>query len=116
MATVTIDKEIIKCLPLLNLKQKKAVLNIIMAFAEGQKDVVSKPGISYETPNPSELLKLARKRKGLTLQEVEKLSGVDKSYLSRLEKELGNVGVSTLQQIVLKGLGARLEISIDFEN
>ena len=38
----------------------------------------------------------------------------DKSYISKLEKDLKDVRFSTLQRIITEGLGGHLEISIKF--
>ena len=47
-------------------------------------------------------------------EQVAELSGTNKSYISKLEKDLKDIRFSTLQRIVSEGLGARLEISIKF--
>lgn len=60
------------------------------------------------------LLQQAREAKGLTQEELAELAGTNKSYISRLEKDLKDIRFSTLQRIVTEGLGARLEISILF--
>lgn len=61
------------------------------------------------------LLQQARQEKGLTQEQVAELSGTNKSYISKLEKDLKDVRFSTLQRIITEGLGGHLEISIKFE-
>ena len=56
----------------------------------------------------------ARQKKGLTQEQLAELSGTNKSYISKLEKDLKDVRFSTLQRIIHKGLGAHLQISIKF--
>ena len=56
----------------------------------------------------------ARLQKGMTQEQVAELSGTNKSYISKLEKDLKDVRFSTLQRIVKEGLGGQLEISIKF--
>jgi HTH-type transcriptional regulator / antitoxin HipB len=60
------------------------------------------------------LLQQAREAKGLTQEQLAELSGTNKSYISKLERDLKDVRFSTLQRIITEGLGARLEISIRF--
>ena len=60
------------------------------------------------------LIKQARKEKGLTQEELAKLAGTNKSYISKLEKDLKDIRFSTLQRIISEGLGGHLEISIKF--
>lgn len=44
-------------------------------------------------------LRAARKAKGLTLDGLVKLTGLDKSFLSRLERDLTSASVATLVQV-----------------
>jgi DNA-binding XRE family transcriptional regulator len=60
------------------------------------------------------LIQQARQKKGLTQEQVAELSGTNKSYISKLEKDLKDVRFSTLQRIITEGLGGHLEISIKF--
>ena len=66
----------------------------------------------YETFKLGVLIQEARYARGLTQEQVAELSGTNKSYISKLEKDLKDVRFSTLQRIIKEGLGARLEISI----
>ena len=68
----------------------------------------------YETFKLGVLIQQVRQKKGLTQEQVAALSGTNKSYISKLEKDLKDVRFSTLQRIVQDGLGAHLEISIKF--
>ena len=58
------------------------------------------------------LIQQARQEKGLTQEQVAELSGTNKSYISKLEKDLKDVRFSTLQRIIKDGLGGHLQISI----
>jgi DNA-binding XRE family transcriptional regulator len=60
------------------------------------------------------LIQQARQEKGLTQEQVAELSGTNKSYISKLEKDLKDVRFSTLQRIIKEGLGGQLEVSIKF--
>ena len=68
----------------------------------------------YEAFKLGVLIQQARQEKGLTQEEVAELSGTNKSYISKLEKDLKDVRFSTLQRIITEGLGGHLEISIKF--
>ena len=66
----------------------------------------------YEAFKLGVLIQQARQEKGLTQEEVAVLSGTNKSYISKLEKDLKDVRFSTLQRIIKDGLGGYLQISI----
>ena len=68
----------------------------------------------YEAFKLGVLIREARKEKGLTQEQVAELSGTNKSYISKLEKDLKDIRFSTLQRIITEGLGGHLEISIRF--
>jgi len=68
----------------------------------------------YEVFKLGVLIREARKEKGLTQEQVAELSGTNKSYISKLEKDLKDIRFSTLQRIITEGLGGHLEISIKF--
>lgn len=58
------------------------------------------------------LIQQARLEKGLTQEELAEKCGTNKSYISKLENNVKEVRLSTLQKIVELGLGGRLELSI----
>jgi DNA-binding XRE family transcriptional regulator len=60
------------------------------------------------------LIQQAREEKGLTQEQLAKLAGTNKSYISKLERNLKDIRFSTLQRIINEGLGGHLEISIKF--
>ena len=66
----------------------------------------------YEAFKLGVLLQQARHEKGLTQEQVADLAGTNKSYISKLEKDLKDVRLSTLQRIIRDGLGGELELSI----
>lgn len=68
----------------------------------------------YEAFKLGVLIQQARQEKGLTQEQVAELSGTNKSYILKLEKDLKDVRFSTLQRIISEGLGGHLEISIKF--
>lgn len=58
------------------------------------------------------LIQQAREQKGLTQEQLADLAGTNKSYISRLERNLKDIRFSTLQRIINEGLGGHLEVSI----
>ncbi|MFT5914563.1 MAG: HTH-type transcriptional regulator/antitoxin HipB [Bacteroidia bacterium] len=58
------------------------------------------------------LIQQAREDKGLTQEQLAKLAGTNKSYISKLERNLKDIRFSTLQRIINDGLGGQLDISI----
>jgi len=68
----------------------------------------------YEAFRLGALIQEARQSQGLTQEEVAERSGTNKSYISKLEKDLKDVRFSTLQRIVREGIGGQLDISIRF--
>jgi HTH-type transcriptional regulator / antitoxin HipB len=68
----------------------------------------------YEAFKLGIIIQQARQQKGLTQEQVATLSGTNKSYISKLEKDLKDVRFSTLQRVIEEGLGGHLEISIKF--
>ena len=58
------------------------------------------------------LLREARKNSGLTQQELADKVGTTKSYISKIENNVKEARLSTLEKIVELGLGGRLELQI----
>ncbi len=54
----------------------------------------------------------ARIEKGLTQEELAEKCGTTKSYISRIENNIKEVRISTLQRIVELGFGGQLQLSI----
>ncbi len=60
------------------------------------------------------MLQQARLEKGLTQAELAEKAGTTKSYISKIENNIKEVRISTLQKIVEMGLGGQLQLSIKF--
>ena len=58
------------------------------------------------------MIQEARMEKGMTQQQLADKCGTTKSYISRLENNVKEVRLSTLQKIVELGLGGQLDLSI----
>lgn len=66
----------------------------------------------YETFKIGALIHEARLEKGLTQDELAEKCGTTKSYISKIENNIKEVRISTLQKIVELGFGGHLQLSI----
>jgi len=66
----------------------------------------------YENFKIGALLQEARLERGLTQEELAEKAGTTKSYISKIENDVKEVRISTLQKIVEEGLGGRVQLSI----
>jgi DNA-binding XRE family transcriptional regulator len=66
----------------------------------------------YENFKLGNLLHEARLEKGMTQAELADKVGTTKSYISKIENNIKEVRISTLQKIVQLGLGGQLDLSI----
>lgn len=62
------------------------------------------------------MLKEARKEANLTQEELAERTGTQKSYISRIERGLSDIQVSTYYKLIESGLGKRLNIEIVWNN
>ena len=66
----------------------------------------------YENFKIGALIHEARIEKGMTQEELADKVGTTKSYISKIENNVKEVRLSTLQKIVELGLGGQLQLSI----
>ena len=66
----------------------------------------------YQSFKLGALLHEARLEKGLTQAELAERVGTTKSYISKIENNIKEVRLSTLQKIVQLGLGGHIDLSI----
>ena len=66
----------------------------------------------YENFKIGALILEARLEKGLTQEELAEKVGTTKSYISKIENNIKEARISTLQKIIELGLGGHLELSI----
>lgn len=59
------------------------------------------------------LLRQAREEKHLTQQQLGEIIDKKRTYISRVENDGSNLTLKTLYEIVEKGLGGKVKISID---
>ena len=66
----------------------------------------------YENFKVGALLLEARLEKGMTQEQLANKVGTTKSYISKIENNIKEVRISTLQKIIELGFGGHLELSI----
>lgn len=68
--------------------------------------------LGYEEFKLGFLIQQARLEKGLTQEQLAERIGTNKGYISKVENNIKDVRLSTLQKIVELGLEGTLELSI----
>jgi ribosome-binding protein aMBF1 (putative translation factor) len=58
------------------------------------------------------MIRQARLKKGLTQTQLAERTGTNKSYISKIENNMKEVRLSTLQRIIERGLDGKLELAI----
>jgi DNA-binding XRE family transcriptional regulator len=58
------------------------------------------------------LIEEARKKQGLTQQQLAQKCGTNKSYISRIENDASDIRLSTLMKIIQVGLGGQLKLTL----
>jgi ribosome-binding protein aMBF1 (putative translation factor) len=66
----------------------------------------------YKSFKLGSLVHDARIQKGLTQEQLALKCGTNKSYISKVENNIKDVRISTLQRIIEVGLGGRLNLSV----
>jgi DNA-binding XRE family transcriptional regulator len=96
--------------------------NDILSWAEikdqvyGEKGTERRDNLERETEafKIGLLLKKARESRHMTQEELGQIIDKKRTYISRVENDGSNITLSTLFEIVEKGLGGKVNISIDF--
>lgn len=94
--------------------------NNTMTLEEFKDKNYGKPGTKkrdeleagYENFKMGVLIQQARLEKGMTQEELAIKVGTTKSYISKIENNIKEARLSTLQKIVELGLGGHIELSI----
>ena len=99
------------------MKAKKSKVITLDQFKDkhyGKKGTAKRDKLEtgYENFKIGVMLHQARLEKGLTQEELAEKVGTTKSYISKIENNIKEVRISTLQKIIELGLGGHLELSI----
>jgi HTH-type transcriptional regulator/antitoxin HipB len=66
----------------------------------------------YEVFKVGAMIHDARLEKGLTQEQLAEKCGTNKAYISKVENNIKDVRISTLQKIIEVGLGGQLNLSV----
>ncbi len=66
----------------------------------------------YENFKLGAMIHDARLEKGLTQEQLAEKCGTNKAYISKVENDIKDVRISTLQKIIEVGLGGQLNLSV----
>jgi HTH-type transcriptional regulator / antitoxin HipB len=80
----------------------------------GQQGTIKRDNLEkgFESFRLGVMIQQARLNKGMTQEQLAEKCGTNKGYISRIENNLKEVRISTLQKIVELGLGGHLDLSI----
>lgn len=76
---------------------------------ESRADFVQKAEVYFI----AELIKEKRKQANLTQQQLAERLNVNRTYISKIERAVGDIQLSTLRRIVEVGLGGTLHIKVE---
>jgi DNA-binding XRE family transcriptional regulator len=90
--------------------------SIIKDEIYGEKGTSRRDGLDrdFESFKIGLMLKKAREEKKLTQEQLADLVDKNRAYISRIENNGSNMTLKTLYEIVEKGLGGKVKISIEF--
>jgi DNA-binding XRE family transcriptional regulator len=99
------------------MKKKK---NKIITLEQFKDNNYGKPGAKkrnkldegYKSFKLGALIHEARIEKQLTQEELAKRTGTTKSYISKIENNVKEVRISTLQKIIENGLGGKMHLTV----
>lgn len=99
------------------MKEKNNDITTLEQFKEknyGKRGTAKRDALEagYESFKIGALIYEARLEKGLTQEELAEKVGTSKSYISKIENNVKEVRISTLQKIVEIGLGGHLQLYI----
>lgn len=102
----------------MNMKQKKNTKSLDQFIEEqyGKEGTPKREKFDkgYESFKLGFMIQQARLEKGMTQEELAEKCGTNKGYISKIENNIKEVRISTLQKIVELGLGGHLQLSIKF--
>jgi len=99
------------------MKKKESNLKTLEQLKEehfGERGTIAREELEkgYQDFKLGVLIQEARHKKGMTQQELADKVGTTKSYISKIENDIKEARLSTIQKIVELGFGGELELSI----
>lgn len=99
------------------MKTRKSNITTLDQFKDkhyGKKGTTKRDKLEagYENFKIGVLLYEARLERGMTQEELAEKVGTTKSYISKIENNIKEARISTLQKIIELGLNGHLELSI----
>ena len=99
------------------MKAKKSNIKTLAQFKDehfGKRGTPKREKLEagYETFKLGAMIQEARHEQGMTQEALAVKCGTTKSYISKLENDVKEVRISTLQKIVHDGLDGELQLSI----
>lgn len=100
------------------MKKKNSKLGTLEELKEehyGKRGTVEREKLEegYKQFKIGVMLQEARLKRGMTQQELADKVGTTKSYISKIENNIKEARLSTLQKIVELGFGGKVELSIN---
>ncbi len=100
-----------------NMKTKKSNIMTLEQFKDkhyGVRGTSKRDQLEagYQNFKIGALIQEARLEKGLTQEQLAEKVGTTKSYISKIENNIKEARISTLQKIVEVGFGGQLQLSI----
>lgn len=95
-------------------KNNIKTLSQIVQEQYGKKGTLKRDNFDkgYENFKLGAIIQEARLEKGLTQEQLAVKCGTNKSYISKVENDIKDVRISTLQKIIEVGLGGQMNLSV----
>jgi ribosome-binding protein aMBF1 (putative translation factor) len=96
---------------------KKNPKTINEHFDQKYGEVGSETRIAFEDKAQAfmiaELVKDARSKADMTQEELAQKLNVNRTYISKIERAVSDIRVSTLKKVIEQGLGGKLHITVE---
>lgn len=98
----------------MKVKTKAKTLSRLVEEQYGKKGSLKRDKFEkgYQSFKLGALLLEARLEKGMTQEQLADKCGTNKAYISKVENDIKDIRLSTLQKIIEVGLGGKLNLSV----
>ncbi len=95
-------------------KSNTKTLSQLVEYHYGEKGTAKRDKFEkgYENFKLGAMIHEARIEKGMTQEQLADKCGTNKAYISKVENDIKDVRISTLQKIIEVGLGGKLNLSV----